>query len=75
MNWLRKLFRRQKRATLVLTMKFGTKIEVGTIICPICQNYFFAAHLEIEKPTFCPFCGVRFGGFTRNDHATESCIV
>lgn len=77
MNWLRRLFRRKpeaRRATLILTLKYGTKVDVGSILCQQCQNFFFAPQMEYEKPSFCPFCGLKFQGYTRDDLAIEDQI-
>lgn len=60
---IRRFFRRKQRATLVFTSHLGSKVEVGTVVCPKCTNYFFAPHLQFERPAFCCYCGLKFEGF------------
>lgn len=62
MKFLRNLFRRKKpQALLTYTSdKLGRKLEVGAIVCNTCKNYFFVTRAELEKPKFCPYCGIDF---------------
>lgn len=45
---------------LELDRSDGAKISVDAMHCGTCRNYFWAALAEIERPSFCPYCGVRF---------------
>lgn len=65
MNWLRKILGLKPRPEL-LQLYFrrfdGRGVDVSCCGCGTCKNYFWVQSVELEKPSFCPYCGIKFRG-------------
>lgn len=52
-----------KEPAFILTrMRTGKTVEVDGVCCSTCKNIFWVAHLHIDSPRGCPYCGTRFEG-------------
>lgn len=59
-----------RNAQLHLAHHIEANVQVcitARVDCPLCKNYFFVQHVEIEQPTCCPYCHTVFAGAIRND--------
>ena len=41
----------------------GERRVLDGVGCPSCKNYFWVEGAHIEKPKYCPYCGVEFTGY------------
>lgn len=52
---------RRGKVAFIFTRYDGQTAEVDCCACSTCKNYFWAQHVILEPPKFCPFCGSEFG--------------
>lgn len=49
-------------AAFIFTRADGIKADVDCCACNRCKNYFWVQHTDVERPSYCPYCGSKFTG-------------